>query len=102
MELFPSIHPSSLETLQQNGQQTNCSSDGRSWWYWFEITRILVQELGAHVAAMDIVEGKLKSLASKHEGKLEVVVGDIVDMKTFWSQLESTKLISLSLKRQIQ
>jgi NAD(P)-dependent dehydrogenase (short-subunit alcohol dehydrogenase family) len=46
----------------------------------YEITKQLVEEHGACVVATDIVAGKLQDLASTHKGKLEVIIGDVVDV----------------------
>lgn len=47
----------------------------------YEIVRILLEELEGQVVANDVVEGRLGDLAAKHNGNLELVIGDISDVR---------------------
>jgi NAD(P)-dependent dehydrogenase (short-subunit alcohol dehydrogenase family) len=47
-----------------------------------EIVRILLEDLGACVVATDVVIGdKLEQLGKKHQERVEVVGGDITDVR---------------------
>ena len=45
--------------------------------------RTLIEEYGAKVAATDIVAGGLSDLKTKYPESLEIIVGDIVDVRIF-------------------
>lgn len=45
-----------------------------------ELVRILLEDLAASVVATDIVAGGLEGLAEKFSSRLEIKIGDIVDV----------------------
>lgn len=45
------------------------------------VVRILLESHGASVVATDIVEGPLTDQKEKYAGKLQVITGDIVDVR---------------------
>jgi hypothetical protein len=49
----------------------------------YEIVRILLEELSASVVATDLVNGSLEQLSKKYPGRLEIKLGDIVEVAKF-------------------
>jgi NAD(P)-dependent dehydrogenase (short-subunit alcohol dehydrogenase family) len=47
-----------------------------------ETVHILLEELEACVIATDIVEGSLNKLQETYPGRLEIIIGDITDVRS--------------------